>query len=222
MDSQLVGAVLAAIITAGAGVYVGLSRRTSYPRQQLRDMQEEAELLALLPEGHPMREGLSKVLEARLTAYARMFDHATRQPPTPWVPLVSLLTGTVIIFVILLGEGYSALWALFGSGGRISRGGDWVYAQDDGWGYALVLTVGFLLYFTGGTTLSRRKLPWKWARAMRGDRIRPLPTRSETARAMSWLWSHVASAARWARSSLWRKDGQDPANGDPRGSGPDA
>lgn len=184
-------------------------------------MREEAELLAALPEGHPMRERLSEVLEARLTAYARMFDHSTRRPPSPWPSLVVTLTGMVTIFVMVLGEGDSAIWGLFGSEGVTRSGGDWWTKGDVGWTYLTVLTVGFALYISGLKSLNRRTMPWKWARAMRGERIRPLPTRAETAQAMSWLWSHIASAAGWVWSHLWKKGARNPAKDLARGSKPE-
>lgn len=218
MDSQTSGALVAAVITAIAGL-VGVAmtrRRTSFRHDELLNMREEAELLAALPEGHPGRERLSDVLDARLTGYVRMFDLSVRRPRSPLLPYVCVLAGMVMMFFVILGEGDSAIWGLFGPDGVTKSGGDWWTRRDDGWTYLTVFTVGLLLYASGLHLANRRILPWKWARAMRGDRIRPLPTRSETARAMSWLWSHVASAARWVRSSLWRKDGQDPANGDPR------
>jgi len=184
-------------------------------------MREEAELLATLPEGHPMRERLSGVLEARLKGYVRMFDAAAMHPASPLGPFVSTLAGMAMMFFVILGEGDSAIWGLFGPGG-VTHGANWWHREDEGWGYLFVFTLGLLLYVIGLSLARRRILPWKWARAMRGERMSPLPTRAAMAQAVSRLWGHVASVALRVWSFFWRRDRQDPANDDPRGSGPDA
>lgn len=219
MDSQVWGAIVAATITALASLgAVTLSRRTPYRRQQLQAMRDEAELLAALPDSHPMRDHLSGVLESRLRGYTRLFNAEMERPESLGPSMVLAMAGTLTVYWAIISE-----WETFGKALREVVGGgpvtvEWQKLSAPVW----LLGIGVALYVVGLLMLLRRMRHWRWAWAMRGDELLENLTWSHVLRAVRWLWRQAAVAARQAWLRLRRGARGTPTNDLPSDSDADA
>lgn len=168
-------AVLGAGITAVTGVVATSSaRRTSYRRQQLHEMRDEAELLATLPDDHPMRADLSRLVEVRLRGYTRLFDRAVAHDFRPILPIVVSISGLLMATIVLITDGRSGttdfVRDLFtGYVGWTN----WEARQTSGFTGTYFFVMGMVLYVWGAFSVRRWVRVRRWRRAMRGDEIDP-------------------------------------------------
>lgn len=173
LDSQVFGTLAAAVITATAGlVGVALTRRTSLRHERFQEIHDEVELLAALPDDHPMRGELSDVVSVRVRGYKMLFDFYLDDEPSVRPPALMALGGLAAFFLVSAFDSQIGLSEFLRD--AFSGNVDWLgWDADHKFGMLgfFIAVAGLFLYVMGGISVVQIRRDRAWRNVMRAARL---------------------------------------------------